>query len=423
MLRRRWRRRRLVVHRHVDIDRFRGRRACEDCDDINPDVNDDAVETCNGIDDNCDGATDGPDSEGQSSWYADRDGDGAGDAESTTEACDAPDGYVADSSDCDDRDASVIIPTWYADADGDSYGDASSTVEACDAPRGYVADASDCDDTDASVGSDGGSGSGSETFEYTGDVQSLTVSGCTREVTIEAYGAEGVKATTTGSTAGLGGMARGTLAVSPGDVLYIYVGGHDGYNGGGDSWTGSANTCNGGGASDVRLGGIELTDRVIVAGGGGGVSGESAWGDGGDGGGGTCDTNYCGGQRGYGYGFSAGDGGLAGGTSGSNEHGGPGGGGGYSSGGAGARATGYGGALAGSGTLGAGGDGAGSPSGCCGSFGLAGGGGGYYGGGGVAGGCCGGGGAGGGSSWTGELTSPDFEPGVQSGDGQVVISW
>jgi hypothetical protein len=38
--------------------------------------------------------------------------------------------------------------TWYRDADGDGYGDAGDAVDACEPPQGYVEDGSDCDDGD-----------------------------------------------------------------------------------------------------------------------------------------------------------------------------------------------------------------------------------------------------------------------------------
>ncbi|MCB9764470.1 MAG: FG-GAP repeat protein [Alphaproteobacteria bacterium] len=148
----------------------------EDCDDADPAVNPDATEVCNGLDDDCDGATDGPDAIDPSTWYADADGDGYGDPDAATLACDAPAGHIADASDCDDADPAVnpgaaevcngldddcdgatdgpdaIDPsTWYADDDGDGYGDPDDSALACDAPAGAVADATDCDDDDAAV--------------------------------------------------------------------------------------------------------------------------------------------------------------------------------------------------------------------------------------------------------------------------------
>ena len=43
------------------------------------------------------------------------------------------------------------LTTYYADLDSDGYGDPSNTVQAGDAPSGYVANNTDCDDGDASV--------------------------------------------------------------------------------------------------------------------------------------------------------------------------------------------------------------------------------------------------------------------------------
>lgn len=45
--------------------------------------------------------------------------------------------------------------TWYADADGDGFGDLDSTTAlVCDQPSGYVSNITDCDDTDATVNPD-----------------------------------------------------------------------------------------------------------------------------------------------------------------------------------------------------------------------------------------------------------------------------
>ncbi|MBM4365878.1 MAG: hypothetical protein FJ102_06650 [Deltaproteobacteria bacterium] len=147
-----------------------------DCDDTSSAVSPAATELCNGIDDDCDGSTDEDSAADASTWYADGDGDGYGDASSSTVACDAPAGSVADGTDCDDtssdvspaatelcngidddcdgvddEDESIDALTWYADADGDGYGDAASVAIDCDQPGGHVADDTDCDDTSADV--------------------------------------------------------------------------------------------------------------------------------------------------------------------------------------------------------------------------------------------------------------------------------
>ncbi len=105
-----------------------------DCNDNNAMVNPAASETCNGIDDNCDGQTD----EGvQSTFYADSDGDGYGDPAVFVMACSAPDGYLADNTDCDDSDAAEFPgQTWYVDGDNDGYS-GMATLIACERPDGY----------------------------------------------------------------------------------------------------------------------------------------------------------------------------------------------------------------------------------------------------------------------------------------------
>jgi hypothetical protein len=78
-----------------------------DCDDGDGAVNPGATELCDGVDNDCDGSTDEDSAADASTWYADADGDGYGDAASTDRACSAPGGYVADASDCDDGDGDV----------------------------------------------------------------------------------------------------------------------------------------------------------------------------------------------------------------------------------------------------------------------------------------------------------------------------
>ena len=51
-----------------------------------------------------------------------------------------------------DIDFVICRGIFYRDADGDGYGDASVTTQACSAPTGYVADSTDCDDGNALVG-------------------------------------------------------------------------------------------------------------------------------------------------------------------------------------------------------------------------------------------------------------------------------
>lgn len=64
------------------------------------------VETCNGLDDDCDGLID-EEAIDQVEWYMDRDGDGYGIVGATMSGCHGGGLFVADAGDCDDDDASA----------------------------------------------------------------------------------------------------------------------------------------------------------------------------------------------------------------------------------------------------------------------------------------------------------------------------
>ena len=79
----------------------------EDCDDSDAAIHPDATETCDELDNDCDGEIDEDDAADAATWYADEDSDGYGDAEASVTTCDLPDGHVSDDTDCDDADATI----------------------------------------------------------------------------------------------------------------------------------------------------------------------------------------------------------------------------------------------------------------------------------------------------------------------------
>lgn len=211
------------------------------------------------------------------------------------------DGVVSNGEACDTGSASASC-------------DADCTAPAC-GDGVFNAAAEECDDGNA-VPFDGCENRCAPTtlatFSFTGDAQAFVVPPGVTLIHVIAQGAQGGCA-----LGGLGGSAEADVPVVPGETLSIFVGGQGqcgttgslsgGFNGGGakfatnDNYTGGS----GGGASDVRRAPDGLTDRLIVAGGGGGqgYGGQAGAGGGvdglaGDPTNGGCGASTCAGQGG-----------------------------------------------------------------------------------------------------------------------------
>lgn len=101
-------------------------------------------------------------------------------------------------------------------------------------------------------------------FDYTGNVQNFVVP-YKAVYKIELYGAQGGNIDST--QGGNGSYVVGTITMNKNEKLSIYIGGQNGYNGGG---SGNTYQAVGGGATDIRLGEDTKENRIIVAAGGGG---------------------------------------------------------------------------------------------------------------------------------------------------------
>ncbi len=128
-------------------------------------------------------------------FYADNDGDGFGDATSFVESCIQPNGYVGDNLDCDDNlityqdidndgygsfllapcgvtnsddlddnDPNSNTQTYYQDADGDGYGNPLVSIVASSQPLGYVQNNTDCNDNEIQYADTDNDGFGSTTM-------------------------------------------------------------------------------------------------------------------------------------------------------------------------------------------------------------------------------------------------------------------
>jgi len=150
-----------------------------DCNDANANVNPGQTESCNQIDDNCNGIVD--DSVVFNNYYRDTDADGFGDANATPiSSCSPVVRHVTNNLDCDDtrflyadadgdgrgagspaacgvptnddgcpNNAQLFAPaTYYRDADNDGFGAAAVSVSTCaqGIPTGYVTNSADCND-------------------------------------------------------------------------------------------------------------------------------------------------------------------------------------------------------------------------------------------------------------------------------------
>jgi predicted outer membrane repeat protein len=147
-----------------------------DSDDSEGSIYPDADEVCgDGLDNDDDGLTDEGDAIDATIWFDDDDGDGFGDPDDSTRACEAPSDHVSNDNDCDDSDGesypeateycddvdndcdgsidenATDASTFFEDEDGDGYGDPADTVTACAISTGISRDSSDCDDRDSRV--------------------------------------------------------------------------------------------------------------------------------------------------------------------------------------------------------------------------------------------------------------------------------
>ncbi len=140
---------------------------CGDCDDDDPLRMDGLAESCDGLDNDCDGVItdeDDADADGYRPCSGDCDDANALTYVLAPEACDGldndcdgavsgendadADGYRVCDGDCDDADAAVVPLPYYADADGDGFGNPDEESLDCPPPASFVLDATDCDDAE-----------------------------------------------------------------------------------------------------------------------------------------------------------------------------------------------------------------------------------------------------------------------------------
>ena len=117
-----------------------------DCDDARAEVSPSASESCDDIDNDCDGETDEEDAVDATLYYADSDEDGYGATDSTITSCREVTGYTEINGDCDD-DTPGVNP----DADETCFdrtdNDCDGIVDACEVSLSYLFYGDDADDS------------------------------------------------------------------------------------------------------------------------------------------------------------------------------------------------------------------------------------------------------------------------------------
>jgi hypothetical protein len=138
-----------------------------------------------------------------------------------------------------------------------------------------------------------------KTFTYTGAAQTFVVPAGVTSIHVVAVGGKGGTGAGNSAPGGFGGVVAADVAVTPGQLLYVNVGGNGldatgaagaggGFNGGAAGGTsGDANIGKGGGGgggeTDIRISPGAFVDGLVIASGGGGSGGGTVGGGGGAG--------------------------------------------------------------------------------------------------------------------------------------------
>ena len=153
-----------------------GRADCDDRPTVGLNAFPGGLEVCDGLDNDCNGATDEDSAEGALEWWPDDDKDGFGKFTNEPKlACTVPDGYSANRRDCNDADDAVYPnapercngvddncnlindegfnpdANWHVDADRDGYGSQELAGTGCAVDPSWVENKDDCNDVNRRI--------------------------------------------------------------------------------------------------------------------------------------------------------------------------------------------------------------------------------------------------------------------------------